>query len=182
VASGKRKIPISVRKRNGGFSELSAQGQIKNKRNQSTNLTNCAVTGEPDVINYLRCYFVDWTVSFYIIRVMLMIRGRGEEGIEQRVVIDLLRTKLSRRRKIWLLPHPLPPLPQKFVSLSQSSCVSPVELHNGRWGGRGWGRSQIIRRRESLVLYKSSKGERGEKVSGMEVAAEHLILSQRTLL
>jgi hypothetical protein len=36
---------------------------------------------------------------------------------------------------------------QQFVSLSQSSCVSH---------GRGWrGRSQIIRRQKSLVLYKS---------------------------
>jgi hypothetical protein len=36
---------------------------------------------------------------------------------------------------IWLLPHahPLLPLPQKFVSLSQSSCVSPVELHYFIW-------------------------------------------------
>ncbi len=51
-----------------------------------------------------------------------------------------------------------PPSPllsrQQVVSLSQSFLVSQVELTNGR-GGRVWGRSHIIRRRESLVLYKS---------------------------
>jgi len=42
----------------------------------------------------------------------------------------------------------------QVVSLSQSSCVSPVELTN--WRGREWwARSQIIRPRESLTLYKS---------------------------
>jgi hypothetical protein len=43
---------------------------------------------------------------------------------------------------------------QQVVSLSQSYSESPVELTDGR-GGRGWGRSQTIRRRESLVLYNS---------------------------
>jgi hypothetical protein len=43
---------------------------------------------------------------------------------------------------------------QKVVSLSQSSCVSLAELTDRR-GGRGWGRSQSIRRRESLILYYS---------------------------
>ncbi len=41
------------------------------------------------------------------------------------------------------------PVSVLLVSLSQSSCVSPVGLTDGR-GGRGWVRSQIIRRRESL--------------------------------
>jgi hypothetical protein len=50
----------------------------------------------------------------------------------------------------------LAPPPPSLVSklsffLSQSSCVLPVELEGG--GGRGWGKSQIIRRRESLVIY-----------------------------
>jgi hypothetical protein len=35
----------------------------------------------------------------------------------------------------WLLAHPLPRLRQQVVSLSQSSCVSPVELTGGRGGG-----------------------------------------------
>jgi len=47
---------------------------------------------------------------------------------------------------------PLTPLAyQQVVSRSQSSCVSPVELIDGR----GWARSQIIQPQECLVLYKS---------------------------
>jgi hypothetical protein len=54
---------------------------------------------------------------------------------------------------IWF--NPLPLSRQQVVSLSQSSCVFPVELTKGR--GRAWGRgrSQIIRLREGLVFYKS---------------------------
>jgi hypothetical protein len=52
---------------------------------------------------------------------------------------------------IWLLPHPRSR--QQLVTC-QSFCVSPVELTDGR-GGRGRRRSQIIRWRESMVLYKS---------------------------
>ncbi len=56
---------------------------------------------------------------------------------------------------IWFSSSPhLPPPRQQVVSLTRSSCVSPVELTEGR-GGRGWGRSQIIWCREMLVLYKS---------------------------
>ncbi len=43
---------------------------------------------------------------------------------------------LSRRRMIWLLPYPLPLSREQVVSLSPSSCVSPVELTDG---GRGRG-------------------------------------------
>ncbi len=39
---------------------------------------------------------------------------------------------------------------QQVVSLSQSSCVLPAELADRRW----WGRTQIIQRLKSLVLYK----------------------------
>jgi hypothetical protein len=45
------------------------------------------------------------------------------------------------------------PSHQQVVSLTQSSCVSPLAFC--RRGERGWVRSQIRRRRESLVLYKS---------------------------
>ncbi len=41
---------------------------------------------------------------------------------------------------------------QQIVSLSQSSCVSPVHLNDGRGGGRG---AEIIRPQESLGLYSS---------------------------
>ncbi len=40
---------------------------------------------------------------------------------------------------------------RQVVSLSQSSCVSPVELTYGERGERRWGRS---RERESLAFYK----------------------------
>ncbi len=47
-------------------------------------------------------------------------------------------------------PTPFPPLSrQQVVFLSQSSCVSPGE------GRMGWVKSEIIRPRESLVLYRS---------------------------
>ncbi len=51
---------------------------------------------------------------------------------------------------VWPLPPPLPPIShQQVVSLSQTSCVSPVVLLTD--GERG--RSQIRRPRENLVLY-----------------------------
>ncbi len=58
---------------------------------------------------------------------------------------------------IWLLSHPLPLSRQQVVSLSQSYCVPPVELTDGREGYWGWGRSQIIQRQESMVLYNNHK-------------------------
>jgi hypothetical protein len=50
-------------------------------------------------------------------------------------------------------PHP-PLSRQQVISLYQSSCVSPVQLTDGRGGGRGGGRSQIIQSRGSLALYQ----------------------------
>jgi hypothetical protein len=50
---------------------------------------------------------------------------------------------------------PPPPLSrQQVVSLSQPSCVSPVKAET-EGGGEGGAKSEIIRLRESLVLYKS---------------------------
>jgi hypothetical protein len=44
----------------------------------------------------------------------------------------LQRAKLSRPSYDWAPPHPIPPLSlQQVVSLSQSSCVSRVELTQG---------------------------------------------------
>ncbi len=68
--------------------------------------------------------------------VMSSLMQKKIQCFEQRALNDILRTKLSRHRVIWLLPHPLPSLSrQQVVSLSQSSCVSPVELFDGREGG-----------------------------------------------
>jgi hypothetical protein len=46
------------------------------------------------------------------------------DGYSQRVLNELQRTRLSRRRIVWLLPRPLPLSRQQVVFLSQSSCVS----------------------------------------------------------
>jgi hypothetical protein len=52
-----------------------------------------------------------------------------------RVLNYLQRTRLSGRRIIRLLTHPLSTLSrQQIVSLSQSSCVSPVAFTDGRRG------------------------------------------------
>ncbi len=80
-----------------------------------------------------------------------------EYNWNQRVLNDLQRTRFSCGSMIWLLLHPLALLSnQQFVSLSQSSCVSPVKL---TWREKGWEgvgeKSQIKRPRRSLVLYKS---------------------------
>ncbi len=57
---------------------------------------------------------------------------------------------------VWPSYDLAPPPPfscQQVIYFSQSSCLSSVEFTDGR-GRRGRGKSQIIRRRESLVFYK----------------------------
>ncbi len=49
---------------------------------------------------------------------------------------------------VLLLPDPLSR--QQVVSLSQSSFVSPVELSDGRGGGRGGGGAKLYEGRESV--------------------------------
>ncbi len=56
---------------------------------------------------------------------------------------------------VWFDPYPSLSR-QQILSLSQSSCVSPVDCR-AYWRETGWRRSRIIRPRESLVLYKSFK-------------------------
>jgi hypothetical protein len=58
--------------------------------------------------------------------------------------------------------------------------VSPEELTNGR-GGKGLGRSHIIRRRESLVLYKILSEKRVQS-SVMRKLRIYLVNSLRVLL
>jgi hypothetical protein len=74
-------------------------------------------------------------------------------GYIQRVMNDLYRTRLSLHRMIWLLPHPLPPFPSvSSTGGTQEDWERETTCWRGRWG---MGRSQIIQRWESLVLYKS---------------------------
>jgi hypothetical protein len=72
--------------------------------------------------------------------------------VKYRLINDLLRSRLSRGHTIRLLAHPLSRLQVAF--LSQSSCVSPVELTDGK--RKGAGEKPIIRLRESLALYNHS--------------------------
>ncbi len=52
---------------------------------------------------------------------------------------------------IWLLPHPLPPLVSKSSFFLGLPMCRRSNLLSGEGGGRSeWGRSQIIRRRDSL--------------------------------
>jgi hypothetical protein len=64
---------------------------------------------------------------------------------------DLERTSLFRRRIIWLLPHPITPPVNKLDWRQTGRLRKRDNLLTGE-GGR---RNQIIRRSESLVLYKS---------------------------
>ncbi len=64
----------------------------------------------------------------------------------QRVLDNLWRTRLSRRRMIWLLPSPSPV--SKLSFFFSLACVSPVD---GRWEGGG----EEPNNGESLVLYQS---------------------------
>jgi hypothetical protein len=54
------------------------------------------------------------------------------------ILNDLLKTRLSRCRMIWLLPHPFPHSPISLPVCRRSSLL------RGEEGGRRWGRSQII--------------------------------------
>ena len=54
---------------------------------------------------------------------------------------------MNYRGQAFSLSYDLAPPPlnrQQVVSLSQSSCISPVELTEGRGGRRGWGHDQTI--------------------------------------
>jgi hypothetical protein len=64
---------------------------------------------------------------------------RRTPGGAQRVLNDLQRNTLSCDRMIWLLARPPLPPREQGVSLSLSSCVSPVELTDGRGGRVGVG-------------------------------------------
>jgi hypothetical protein len=79
----------------------------------------------------------------------------------QRVSSVLWRTRLSCGRMIWLLtPPPISHFPVSIGSTGESRHTGRLSkkenllTEEGRWGGKGLGRSQTIRQQESLILYK----------------------------
>jgi hypothetical protein len=90
-------------------------------------------------------------------RMLPAIAGKEQEivnDIEQRVLKDLYKTRLSRCRLIWLLPNPSPLSRHHSFSQPFYICVARWSSLLTGEGERRWGRRQIIRRRESLVLCK----------------------------
>ncbi len=106
-----------------------------------------------------------YTVTIEITRKMfeLLKQDRGCQNVElanrvsiyisQKVLNDLSRTMFSRCHMVWLLPHPIPLAPSAiYLSFSIFLCVA------GRaylWEKGRLVDEPIIRRRESLVAYKS---------------------------
>ncbi len=80
----------------------------------------------------------------------------------QRVMNDIQRTRLSRRRRIWIL-HPLSR--QKVVFLSQSSCVSQVELTYGREGGAKSTTKFVLRYGSAFILFGWIRIQEGQKMA-----------------
>jgi hypothetical protein len=52
-------------------------------------------------------------------------------------------------------PHPPPFVSKSSLFISRHVCRRSSLLTGEGGGGRGWGRSQIVRLRERLALYKS---------------------------
>jgi hypothetical protein len=94
-------------------------------------------------IRIFYCIYETFILHFYACSSLLLV------AYCQRVLNVLQRTRLSGRLMIWLLSLPLPPsLPSAVVAFFSL----PVEQTDGRRRAGG-GRSQIIRRRKSLVFY-----------------------------
>ncbi len=72
--------------------------------------------------------------------------GRGENVLRAERIERFIEDE-AYFRSCDLAPHPSPPSLSclQIVSLSQSSCVSPVQ---GEGGGKGWAWSRIIRSQE----------------------------------
>jgi hypothetical protein len=111
--------------------------------------------------------FTDWSL---LLKNRLRVCCTVVEKVWERMIPALLR--LSPESIEWFIedqaflrsydsaprpPHYLlsPVSRQQVASLSQSSCVSPVELTDGKGGERGWAWSWIKLPQESLDLYKS---------------------------
>ncbi len=72
--------------------------------------------------------------QMYSIEHLDRVQAGNGEGVEQRVLKDLKRTRLSCSHMIRLLAHPLrpPPPPVSMLSLFLSlPCMSPFELTDG---------------------------------------------------
>ncbi len=83
---------------------------------------------------------------------------RCDTNTQYQSIERLQRTWLSRRRMIWLLPHPSCPSPvSKLASLSKYSCELPVDLIDRR-GGQGAGEepNQMTRKLGSLLIIQYS--------------------------
>ena len=97
---------------------------------------------------------------------------------DQRVLNDLQRARLSFGPTIWLLATLLPPSPVSKLSLFLSLFVCRrSSLMTGEGG------SQIIRRRECLVLYKSFNAlwlACSYRHTGMKIDIKHLVISCAT--
>ncbi len=99
-------------------------------------------------IYWLSCKYINAMLCPYI---TLVINQQGESGVcmtilslllindlpFQRVLNDIWRTRLSRRRVIWLLPHPFPPLPAVSWIGDTQEDWEMRQLADGRGGGEG---------------------------------------------
>ncbi len=99
--------------------------------------------------NYICGWGKNLILTFFILSVVLESLvaddkiGGSSTATSQRVLNDFKRTKLSCGRMIRLLTHPLPPSHVCKLSLFQSSCVSPVELTDGRGGDEDGGGDRV---------------------------------------
>jgi hypothetical protein len=99
------------------------------------------IHAEPDpatLVDNNRRWSLDTTTS------MLLKISYSKERLKQSVLNDSLRTRLSRRRTIWLLSHPPIPSPVSNLSLflSLPLCRRSRLLTEAGGGGRGWGRKE----------------------------------------
>ncbi len=80
---------------------------------------------------------------------------RGSQFLREiRIKINHTFSRLMNVYQAFSPSYDLAPPPRPFHLSGQVSCLSFCLSPVGR-GGRGWGRSQIIRGQESPVLYKS---------------------------
>ncbi len=109
--------------------------------------------GRVTVLNSVYTTFRYWVEQYFHVN-----QSMTQTTYPREYLNGFLRTKPTRPSYDLAPPPPPSPLSrQQVVSHSQASFLPPVELTDGRGGreGEGLGAKQIIRRRESQVLYKS---------------------------